>query len=97
MSKQDDIIKGVSIATDYAMRVNVDESVMAQIFIYVSPHVSQINLQVYLNGWKQDVRADINKSIYWSMQDDGYPDKCTDKFIANVQQLLKRINKEVYK
>lgn len=97
MSKQDDIIKGVSVATDYAMRVNVDERVMTQIFVYVSPHVNQISIQVYLNGWNQDAKADINKHIYWSMQDDGYPDKCTDKFIANVQQLLERINKEVYK
>lgn len=97
MGKQDDIITGVLILTDCAMHINADESTMAQVFVYISPHVNQVSVQVYLNGWNQKAEVDIDKYIRWSMQDDGYPDECTDKFIANVQRLCKRITKEVYK
>ena len=45
-----------------AMRINSDDT-NTEVFVYISPHVKRVTVDVHLDGWASSIRPDLGYVI----------------------------------
>lgn len=59
------------------MKINSSKKHKTQVFFSISPHVSDISVSVYKNGWRFGIESDFDKIIYYNKK----------TFISEIEEL----------